>query len=188
MKYIFLVCLVLASSSLCNRLMRSLRRRHLGDEKSCFPPYYDRGVGKAPECQDGYESDGALLCYKKCKEGYKGSVCQCVSRTNWQDWYNRGCGVAPPRKCKDDEEMQGGLCYPKCRSQFKGRVTMCLGECKQFNNMWDCGGVCTESREACNSRLTSSIDDFFNSFTLNLGKIKDNLQDFAHKFGYAECH
>ena len=82
MKFIFLVFLVLASSSLCSRQMRTLRKRFLGDKyaSGCWPAKYNRGAGVYP-CAPGDVNVG-VVCYKKCKKGYVQSAQTCKSTSN----------------------------------------------------------------------------------------------------------
>jgi len=93
---------------------------------------YGRGVGTPGKlvCGSGEDEDGGL-CYKPCRDGYKG-----VGPVCWleKDSYGRGAGVVPElemksgklrQDCDGGRKLQDGLCYRPCRDGFKGRGPVC---------------------------------------------------------------
>ena len=93
------------------------------DGTSCWLDAYGRGVGVFPGCADDEEKDGAL-CYKKCREGYKG-----VGPVCWQ------------QTCPADKPLKRGLiCYEDCRNKGGGWFNGSLLECAACNNGWSSDG------------------------------------------------
>merc|ERR550532_586965 len=113
MKFIFLIFLVLASSSLCSRQMRNLRRRHLEDNKyasGCWAEKYNRGDGVL-HCESGYHQEKSE-CKQDCKQGYvlEGKK-TCKSTSGNGDSYNRKNNSGKKLACHEGEEKHGGPCF-----------------------------------------------------------------------------
>ncbi len=91
--------------------------------ESCWKGSYGRGVGKPiSTCRDPLEKSG-LLCYPKCRDGYKG-----VGPVCWGTFpksYGRGFGKV--LDCKSDEVYDAGLCYKDCRDNYSGVGPVCWG-------------------------------------------------------------
>ncbi|MFK0571634.1 lipase family protein [Endozoicomonas sp.] len=120
---------------------------------------YGRGAGKPLGCRPNEERNG-LLCYKKCKNGYKGRgpVCwqQCPKgyknhgATCYRNFfhffgkktYGRGAGRTLTSKCDSGLEKDGLLCYSQCKSGYNGVGPVCWEQCK--GGFTDTGAVCQD--------------------------------------------
>lgn len=112
----------------------------------CWKDSYGRGVGTVPaECNIDTQSKSGLLCYPKCKPGYKivAGVCWRQCPEGWRDdgafckkpdSYSRGtlwfsennCKKANPQGC----ERSWGAIYPKCKPGYVAHVaTECSPKC-----------------------------------------------------------
>ena len=97
---------------------------------------YGRGVGtpgKIGGCDKGQVED-AGLCYKPCRQYYKGVGPVCWLEADVKSSYGRGAGYVPKldkhlkQDCKGDDVIQDGLCYDKCRSGYHGRGPVCYND------------------------------------------------------------
>lgn len=141
----------------------------------CWKDSYGRGVGQVPSaCPSGWERTGAdLLCYPKCKAGFKG-----VGPVCWQDCpanfrndgamcakpaaYGRGAGFpwvfGDPlsdagmfKRCeaangRGNCEKNGAVVYPKCKTGFRN-VGCCVCSPSCPAGMVDTGTSCIKQSE-----------------------------------------
>jgi hypothetical protein len=122
---------------------------------------YGRTAGKPMGCGANQEMD-AGLCYKKCKEGYKGvgPVCwqQCPSGFHDDgaycrkpEPYGRGAGRVSKNLCERHEgdgncEKNAGLWYKKCKPGFHATgCCVCSPNCP--SGMTDIGVSCQKQKE-----------------------------------------
>jgi hypothetical protein len=104
------------------------------DGTSCWLHSYGRGVGKPMKCGVDEEQKG-LLCYPKCRTGYKSSALECegtcppgtentgVHCTQWIHSYI-------PSNKSSNPLNKGFYQRASCRDGFKDRGTTCNEECK----------------------------------------------------------
>ena len=89
--------------------------------EGCWKGTYGRGAGRGIyACASGLEKSG-LLCYPKCRSGYKG-----VGPVCWGSFpksYGRGWGK--PLQCGPRDDMSGLLCYPPCKRGYQGAGPVC---------------------------------------------------------------
>merc|ERR1712110_1063290 len=106
----------------------------LSNAESCWKGSYGRGVGRGIHtCPSGMDKSG-LLCYPKCRSGYKGVGPVCWGR--FPKSYGRGVGK--PLQCTSSEHQSGLFCYKNCKSGYNGVGPVCWAECpKGYRN---CGG------------------------------------------------
>lgn len=113
----------------------------------CWKGSYGRGVGSIPaECGD-FDKSG-LLCYPKCRDGYKGVAFVCWQNcpTGFTDTgahclkpkpYGRGTGYAiwNEKKCNNEHRGKGcekclAMWYPKCNPGFHAvGCNICSPDC-----------------------------------------------------------
>ena len=133
---------------------------------------YGRGVGRPMPCRDDYQDRQAGLCYKNCKEGYKGvgpvcwrfctegftddgATCRKNAHIFSKESKPRGVGLVP-KTCPAKKVMQHGLCYAPCPSGFKGVGPVCWKSCTNPNAKvgsvqmpTECGAGCTTTKQSC---------------------------------------
>lgn len=86
----------------------------------------DDGLLKTRQyCHDGKKVEGGL-CYKPCREGFRGDGPVCWNRNPLS--YGRGAGVAMKLSCAGGKVLDAGLCYEPCRSGFHGVGPVCWGD------------------------------------------------------------
>ncbi len=134
------------------------------EEIFCWKKSYGRGVGTIPtECGD--KDNQAGLCYKECKDDYKGvgPVCWERCKSGWDDhpascyksvfkWkfkksYGRGVGTIPTG-CDGGKENDAGLCYKECKDGYKGVGPVCWKSCSGYTPV-NCGAACGSSSKVC---------------------------------------
>merc|ERR1711953_189420 len=169
MKFIFLIFLVLASSSLCSRQMRNLRRRHLEDNKyasGCWAEKYNRGDGVL-HCESGYHQEKSE-CKQDCKQGYvlEGKK-TCKSTSGNGDSYNRKNNSGKKLACHEGEEKHGGLCFPVCKDGYKADNTTCKKKCEDYNKIATIYGPCFDSQ--------SLSDEFSDDMRTYYGEWENNV-------------
>jgi C1A family cysteine protease len=118
---------------------------------------YGRGVGKPlpckknrqrqaglcyKRCRDGYKGVGPV-CWKKCPKGYKddGATCRKNAHIMAKKSYGRGVGK-PLHACPAGMDKDGALCYPPCPVGYSGVGPVCWKRCPA--DYRDDGAFCTK--------------------------------------------
>ena len=143
------------------------------EEIFCWKKSYGRGVGTIPtEC--GNKDNQVGLCYKECKDDYKGVGPVCWERcpSGWKDHpatcyknllkikvkksYGRGVGTIPTG-CNDEKENDAGLCYKPCKDGYKGVGPVCWKSCSGYAPV-NCGAACGSSSQVCTEAIFNMVE------------------------------
>ena len=107
-------------------------------------PDYDAGLCYK-NCRDGYKGVGSVCWQRSCPDGYKddGATCRRDVQIYAKKTQGRGDGKVG-RECEIGKVKEAGLCYKECKKGYKGVGAVCWSTCP--SGYVDCGSVCSSGK------------------------------------------
>jgi len=123
--------------------------------RQCWKNTYSRGVGRPlNSCPDDRVKHQSL-CYKPCKDGYKG-----IGPVCWKGWRSHRRGSGKPMGCGGSRpDQDAGLCYPDCEPGYVGVGPICWVECPD-DFPHNGGAMCCKTDADCASKIIGQIGAF----------------------------